>query len=193
MSFDIHAGRLKLACAFMQSGQPTRGCCIGVTVRSCGDVADAVPEKHVLRYSNGPVYLSHMPEPVRSVLIADDKAFTRAALRAFIEDKTGWRVCGEASNGIEALEMANRYKPDLVLLDLLMPLANGIESASAIRSILPKTRVVIVTMFPELVGKSMARMAGIDLVIDKTKCAPGLTAAFKTVFSEASEPPSIAG
>src|SRR5690348_17391589 len=90
-----------------------------------------------------------------TVLIADDNRFTRAALRSFVETKTEFRVCGEAVNGLEALELANQCKPDVVLMDLLMPLANGIESASAIRSVLPKTRIVIVTMFPDLVGKSM--------------------------------------
>jgi DNA-binding NarL/FixJ family response regulator len=127
-----------------------------------------------------------------TVLIADDNAFTRAALRTVIEDTMHSRVCGEAANGIEALEMANRFKPDLVLMDLLMPLANGIESASAIRSASPKTHVVIVTMFPDLVGKSMAKLAGIDMVIDKTKCVAGLTDAFQTLFRDSPEPPSLA-
>lgn len=99
-------------------------------------------------------------------------------------------VCGEASNGVEALEMANMYKPDLVLLDLFMPVANGIESASAIRSISPKTRVVIVTMYPDLVGKRMAKLAGVDFVIDKMKCLEGLTAALQTLFG-VSKPPTI--
>src|SRR6185437_9946480 len=102
-----------------------------------------------------------------TVLIADDNGYTRAALRTFVETKTEFRVCGEAANGIEALEIATQCKPDVVLMDLLMPVANGIESASAIRSALPKTRIVIVTMFPELVGTSMTKMAGIDLVVDK--------------------------
>lgn len=86
--------------------------------------------------------------------------------------------------------MANMYKPDLVLLDLFMPVANGIESASAIRSISPKTRVVIVTMYPDLVGKRMARLAGVDFVIDKMKCLEGLTAALQTFFG-VSKPPTI--
>ncbi|MGH9574017.1 MAG: response regulator transcription factor [Candidatus Acidiferrales bacterium] len=127
-----------------------------------------------------------------TVLIAEDNGYTRAALRTFVETKTGFRVCGEAANGVQALEMANQFKPDVVLMDLLMPLANGIEAASAIRSVLPKTRIVIITMFPDLVGKSMTKMAGIDLVVDKTKCAPGLLAAFKTLFSNVHEPPATA-
>lgn len=65
-----------------------------------------------------------------------------------------------------------------------MPLANGIESASAIRSILPETHLVIITTFPELVGASMARMAGFDAVIDKAKCSVGLTSALQSFFGE---------
>lgn len=136
-------------------------------------------------------YTHPMPEATPTVLIVDDSACTRAALRTFIENKAHLRVCGEASNGIEAMELANQCKPDLVLMDLLMPFANGIESASAIRSLLPKTHVVVITMFPDLIGKGMARLAGIDFVIDKTKCAPALTTAIQTLFKE-SEPPLIA-
>lgn len=138
------------------------------------------------------MYPSSMQASPSTVLIADDNRFTRAALRSFVETKTEFRVCGEAVNGLEALELANQCKPDVVLMDLLMPLANGIESASAIRSILPKTRIVIVTMFPDLVGKSMTKMAGIDLVVDKTKCAPGLTAAFNAFRNNVPEPPALA-
>ena len=132
-----------------------------------------------------------MRESSHTALIVDDSACTRAALRTFVEDKAHFRVCGEASTGIEALEMANRYKPDLILMDLLMPLANGVESASAIRSVLPKTHVLLITMFPDLVGTSMAKLAGIDFVIDKTKCGLELTTAINTLFSEP-EPPAIA-
>lgn len=138
------------------------------------------------------MYPSSMQASPSTVLIADDNRFTRAALRSFVETKTEFRVCGEAVNGLEALELANQCKPDVVLMDLLMPLANGIESASAIRSILPKTRIVIVTMFPDLVGKSMTKMAGIDLVVDKTKCAPGLIAAFNAFRNNVPEPPALA-
>jgi DNA-binding NarL/FixJ family response regulator len=129
-----------------------------------------------------------MPSP--TVLIVDDSTYARTALRGLVEDKFRLCVCGEACNGVEALDMANRYKPDLVVMDLLMPIANGVESASAMRSTLPETRIVIVTMYPELIGQSVARMAGIDAVIDKTKCAAGLTSALQTFFGE-SELPSI--
>lgn len=65
-----------------------------------------------------------------TVLIVDDSDHTRAALRTLVERHTQLQVCGEAANRVEALELANRCKPDLVLMDLLMPLANGIESAT---------------------------------------------------------------
>lgn len=124
-----------------------------------------------------------------TVVIADDNARSRAALRTLVETNVPWQVCGEATNGVEALEIARRSKPDLVLLDLMLPITNGVEAASAIRSVLPKKRVAIVTMFPELLGKSMAKMAGIDLIIDKTKCVPGLMSALKE-FAENTQPAS---
>ena len=89
--------------------------------------------------------------------------------------------------------LANLHKPDLALMDLLMPLGNGIEAATttAIRSVLPKTCVMVVTMFPELVKHSMAKLAGIHCVIDKANCTTELARAIQTFYGE-SEPPAIA-
>lgn len=165
---------------------------VGWFRRGAGSAAPhALSKKPCIALKSHLMYFPCMLGSPSTVLIADDNRFTRAALRTFVETKTEFRVCGEAANGIEALEIATQCKPDVVLMDLLMPVANGIESASAIRSALPKTRIVIVTMFPELVGTSMTKMAGIDLVVDKTKCASGLLAAF-TLFSNVPEPPAIA-
>jgi len=83
--------------------------------------------------------------PVR-ILVADDHQVVRTGLRALLESKTGWRVCAEASNGREAVEKAGELKPDVAVLDIGMPLLNGVEATRQIRKLSPRTEILILTM-----------------------------------------------
>jgi DNA-binding NarL/FixJ family response regulator len=83
--------------------------------------------------------------PVR-ILIADDHHVVRTGLRALLESKTGWQVCAEAANGREAVEKAGQLKPDVAVLDIGMPLLNGVEATRQIRKLSPKTEILILTM-----------------------------------------------
>ncbi|HEY9087959.1 MAG TPA: protein kinase [Anaerolineaceae bacterium] len=88
------------------------------------------------------------PTPIR-VLIADDHAVVRQGLRMFIDLQEDMQVIGEGTNGSEAVELAGRLKPDIVLLDLVMPQLDGVEATARIKSLCPDTRVVILTSFGE--------------------------------------------
>jgi DNA-binding NarL/FixJ family response regulator len=83
--------------------------------------------------------------PVR-ILVADDHQVVRTGLRALLESKSGWQVCAEAANGREAVEKAAQLKPDVAVLDIGMPLLNGVEATRQIRKLSPKTEVLILTM-----------------------------------------------
>jgi DNA-binding NarL/FixJ family response regulator len=83
--------------------------------------------------------------PLR-ILIADDHTVVRAGLRALLESHTGWEVCGEASDGREAVEKATRLKPDVAVLDIGMPLLNGVGATRRIRTASPSTEILILTM-----------------------------------------------
>ena len=83
--------------------------------------------------------------PVR-ILIADDHQVVRTGLRALLESKSGWQVCAEAANGREAVEKAGQLKPDVAVLDIGMPLLNGVEATRQIRKVSPHTEVLILTM-----------------------------------------------
>jgi DNA-binding NarL/FixJ family response regulator len=80
------------------------------------------------------------------ILIADDHELIREGLRARLEKRTGWKVCGEAVNGRQAVEMAWALKPDVAVLDISMPGLNGIEATRQIRKACPGTEVLILTM-----------------------------------------------
>jgi DNA-binding NarL/FixJ family response regulator len=82
--------------------------------------------------------------PVR-ILIADDHSMLRQGLRMFLALDPELQVVGEAANGAEAVRLTRQLKPDVVLMDLLMPVMDGIAATAAIRSELPDTQVVVLT------------------------------------------------
>jgi DNA-binding NarL/FixJ family response regulator len=92
------------------------------------------------------------------VLVADDHAVVRHGVRALLESQPGVQVCCEASNGVEAMELVKKDKPDLVVLDLTMPEKNGLEVARLIREEAPTVEVLILTMhFSEEVAREVLR------------------------------------
>lgn len=102
-----------------------------------------------------------------SVLIVDDYPAVRSAIRIGLERYSGFFVCGEAVDGVDAIEKATRLKPDFILLDLSMPRMNGMETAAALKRMMPKVLIVAFTMYAELLGRSQPSTVGIDAVIDK--------------------------
>lgn len=80
------------------------------------------------------------------ILIADDHSVVRAGLRALLESRSGWEVCAEASDGRDAIEKASKFKPDVAILDIGMPLLNGVEATRRIRASSPNTEILILTM-----------------------------------------------
>jgi DNA-binding NarL/FixJ family response regulator len=81
------------------------------------------------------------------VLVVDDHAVVREGLRAFLDLQDGIEVAGEAADGEEALAAAERLRPDVVLMDLVMPQLDGVSALRALRERLPTTRVIVLTSF----------------------------------------------
>lgn len=103
----------------------------------------------------------------KSVLIVDDSANVRRSIRNFLDAKTDWIVSGEAENGLRAIDIAQEVKPDLIILDFAMPEMNGIETACVLKHLLPDARIVIFTMFDEILGNTLTSAVGVDLVFPK--------------------------
>jgi len=102
------------------------------------------------------------------VLIVDDSAEVRDIVRTFLSRvNSGYTVCGEASDGLQAIKQAEVLKPDLILIDLRMPIMNGIEAATVVKRMLPKTQVVLFTNYTEDIGTALALKSGVDLVLAK--------------------------
>jgi len=101
------------------------------------------------------------------ILIVDDNESMRHLLRTFVESKTKFPVCGSAANGMEAIEKAQQLHPDLVLLDLSMPILNGAEASVVLKGVMPETKIILFTMHGDNIGESLAVALGIDRVLAK--------------------------
>jgi len=105
--------------------------------------------------------------PKTSVLIVDDHEAIRRTLRVRIEALPEFSVCGEAVNGVDAVEKAQLLSPNLVILDFAMPEMNGLEAATALRFMLPTTKLYLLTAHTNRELELAARDAGIDAVYSK--------------------------
>jgi len=101
------------------------------------------------------------------VLIVDDHEAIRRTLRMRIEALPDFCVCGEAVNGVDAVEKAQLLNPNLVILDFAMPEMNGLEAATALRFMLPTTKLYLLTAHSNRELELAAHDAGIDAVYSK--------------------------
>lgn len=114
------------------------------------------------------------------VLLADDHVIVRQGLRALLESD-GFEVVGEASTGHEAIDMVQRLHPEVAVLDISMPLLNGIDAAREITRASPRTKILLLTMFAEEHYVLEALRAGASAYILKTKAAGELVHAIREV------------
>ncbi len=119
-----------------------------------------------------------------TVLIVDDSADIRRSLRSWFEQRGDWRVCGEAENGAIAVERVKSLSPDVVILDLSMPVMNGLEAARKIGSIAPKTAMVLFTMHSSDRLVKDAQEVGIRDVISKLEGPAMLLATIESIASK---------
>lgn len=106
-----------------------------------------------------------------TVLIVDDNVHVRRSLRWTIERELEWQVCGEATNGAEGVSAATKLKPDIVVLDLSMPVMNGIEAARQLKQLVPDSHLLMFTSFATPTLEEAARDAGIEEFVPKNEGA----------------------
>lgn len=99
------------------------------------------------------------------ILIVDDHDLVREGLAALLE--TCWNVCGQAGNGIEAIEKVRELRPDMVLLDLSMPIMSGTQAAKSILKIAPGTKIVFLSMHDSPTVAELVRTIGAAGFISK--------------------------
>ena len=119
------------------------------------------------------------------VLLVDDHAILRDGVRALLEREGDMRVVGEAENGVEAVVKARELAPDVVLMDLAMPLLNGVEATRQIKRYLPDTRVLALSMYSDDEHVFQALKAGASGYLVKETPAAELVVAIRSINSGA--------
>ena len=114
------------------------------------------------------------------LLVVDDHDVVRAGVRMLLARHHGFEICGEASNGLDAVQKAESLKPDVAVVDIRMPDLDGLEVTRRIRKISPQTEVVILTMYDSghLVGEAIR--AGARCYVLKTAVGRDLAAAVES-------------
>lgn len=115
------------------------------------------------------------------IVIADDHPMMREALVTALEDEASFEIVGEAENGIEAIQLAEKLKPDIVLMDLLMPGMDGLEAISKLLEIQPEAKILVVTSLEDQEKVIAAVQAGALGYFPKTAPRTYLLEAIKKV------------
>jgi DNA-binding NarL/FixJ family response regulator len=123
------------------------------------------------------------------IMIADDEPHIRSALRNIVERHEDWTVCGEAVDGVKAIEKAEELRPDLVLLDISMPNLDGISATPRIREKVPGTGVLILTLHESLDLARMAASAGAWGYVTKSLASSDLVPTIEAFQAATSLPP----
>jgi DNA-binding NarL/FixJ family response regulator len=113
------------------------------------------------------------------VLLADDHEIVRQGLISLLSEEQTVEVVGEAANGREAIDLASRLEPDVVIMDVSMPLIEGDEATRQIKTHLPETRVIALSMFHEKEVAERMREAGAESYVLKTASSEELLAAIR--------------
>jgi len=122
--------------------------------------------------------------PVR-LLIADDNEIVRVGVRALLKNRQDWEICGEAANGREVIAKVWELSPDVIVLDLSLPVMNGFEAAAEIRRIAPHTKIVFFSIHEVPIT---AREVGADGFVSKSASTQELIATIERVMGKSERP-----
>jgi DNA-binding NarL/FixJ family response regulator len=123
------------------------------------------------------------------ILIADDHDVIRGRISRLVEYHDGWEVCAQVANGKQAVLKATELKPDIIILDVAMPLMNGIEAADEIGKVLPSVPIVLYTLYDLPVIELKAKKVGVRQVVPKPDAA-GLLRTVENLLSEQPQEPA---
>ena len=127
------------------------------------------------------------PTPTKRVLLVDDNAVVRFFVRQLFESQPDFEISGEAENGTDAVEKAGTLKPDLIILDLIMPVMNGLDAAPLLKKLLPDTLIILFTQQEGGEVERLAQEAGIDAVVSKSQAASELVLKAQAMLASTEE------
>jgi DNA-binding NarL/FixJ family response regulator len=104
----------------------------------------------------------------KRVLVADDNAMIRKTLCRLFEIEEDYDICAEAENGLQAIELALHHRPDLIILDLAMPVLNGLETARELKKIMPGVPIILFTQHAHASKGLSSFQMFVDRIVSKT-------------------------
>jgi two-component system response regulator DegU len=113
----------------------------------------------------------------KHILVADDNSYVRKAVCTMIMADDRFERCSQVENGLEAVQFAKQEHPDLVVMDMSMPVMGGLEAAKLIKEQLPEISIVLVSMHADLLSASEMRKFGISALVPKDRAAKELVPA----------------
>lgn len=125
-----------------------------------------------------------------SVLLVDDNSLLRHSLRRLLES-AGFEVCGDAEDGLHAIEQTAALHPDLIILDYALPKMNGLEAAGRLRRLNPRLPIILFTLFATTALEELAKDAGISAVVGKTQPLSVLVGKAKALVAQNRPPDTI--
>lgn len=123
----------------------------------------------------------------KRILLVDDHELVRKGIRSAIDGEL-FTICGEASNGQETVVKTIAVKPDLVILDVTMPVMNGLDAARQIRSAAPGTKILLLSMHDSPQLEREAKAVGADAFLPKTAVTDRLTRVINQLMGTAEHP-----
>lgn len=127
------------------------------------------------------------------ILLADDHSFLRMGLRTLLAAQKDFSVVGEVANGCEAVDIVKDLKPEIVIMDLMMPVMNGAEATKIIRKISPETKIIILTSYGTSRELREALDNGASGILMKDAAADDLITVIREVANGGSAPAETLG
>jgi len=112
----------------------------------------------------------------KTILIVDDNAYVRQMICEAFKGESDFEICGEAENGKEAIDKALALHPDLIVLDLSMPVMNGLDAARELKDRMPSVPIILFTLYVDSFVKEEAVHAGVSDLVSKSKHVSALIA-----------------
>jgi two-component system nitrate/nitrite response regulator NarL len=119
---------------------------------------------------------------VARIIVADDHELVRKGIKAALDGHPHLKVCGMAENGQEAIDKVLEHKPDLVILDLSMPILNGFQAALKIRHLAPAVKILILSIHDAHVVEQVSYLMGADAYLQKTATAQELLSTISSIL-----------
>ena len=107
----------------------------------------------------------------KTILVADDNPTIRKILCRMFELEENYDICAEAENGQRAIELALQHRPDLIILDLSMPVMNGLEAAHELKKLMPKVPIILFTQHADLSNRIGQIHMDVDRIVSKTEAS----------------------